>query len=72
LNLTAIAKTERSTERKPGASQGNEWSRDTKAQPNCVIVESAADQPWTEFCRTLTRPAFLLAADSAFGDLEQS
>jgi hypothetical protein len=31
------------------------------------IVESAADQSWTDFCKSLKQPAFLLA-DSNFAD----
>jgi hypothetical protein len=32
------------------------------------VVESAGDVPWTEFCKLLNRPAFLLAV-TGFGEL---
>lgn len=32
------------------------------------VVESAGDVPWTEFCKLLSRPAFLLAV-TGFGEL---
>jgi hypothetical protein len=34
------------------------------------IIESDAEQSWSDFCRTLRKPAFLLA-DTGFGDLKQ-
>ena len=27
----------------------------------CVVEESSASEPWADFCRTLQRPAMLLA-----------
>jgi hypothetical protein len=35
------------------------------------IVESPAEQSWTDFCRSLNRPAFLLG-ESGFDSLEQT
>ena len=64
--MTAIAK----AQRKPGANPEIEAGRAQKLCAVSVIVESAADQPWAEFCRALKRPAFLLA-DSAFAELKQ-
>jgi hypothetical protein len=64
--LTAIAK----AQRKPGTSQEIEPGRAQKLCAAAVIVESAADQPWAEFCRALKRPAFLLA-DNSFAELKQ-
>jgi len=33
----------------------------TELCSDCVVLESSADQSWADFCRTLSKPAFLLA-----------
>jgi hypothetical protein len=70
LKLTAIAKAQRIAQRKSGAGLGVEQTSAQKLRADCVIIESPLEQPWAEFCRSLKRPAFLLA-DSGFADLEQ-
>jgi hypothetical protein len=34
-----------------------------------TVVESSAELPWADFCKSLQRPAFLLPV-TGFGDLE--
>jgi hypothetical protein len=70
LKLTAIAKAQRIAQRQPGAGPGVEQTGAQKQRAACVIIESPLEQPWADFCRSLKRPAFLLA-DSSFADLEQ-
>ena len=70
LILIAIAKTQRVPQAPSGASQDIAQTRAQKARAASVIVESPLEQPWAEFCRSLKRPAFLLA-DGGQDDLEQ-
>ena len=69
--MIAIAKTQRAPQPRTGADQGIARTRAQKVRETSVIVESPLEQPWAEFCRSLKRPAFLLA-DSSLDDLEQS
>lgn len=67
--MTAISKTQRAVPYEPAASAGFEGMRAQQAV--LPVIESAGEQSWTDFCRSLKRPAFLLA-DSDVVELEQT